>query len=860
MELFNHLALGFSVALTPINVMYALIGSLLGTLIGVLPGIGPVATIAMLLPTTYALQPVSALIMLAGIYYGAQYGGSTTSILINMPGETASAVTCLDGHQMARNGEAGAALATAALASFFAGCVATVFIAAVSIPLSELALKFGPAEYFSLMVLGLIGAVVLAHGSLLKAIAMILLGLLLGIVGTDVNSGVARFDFGIPELTDGIGIVAVAMGLFGFAEIITNLESQEKRERLKSKVKGLWLSKAQFQAAWPAVLRGTGLGSFLGLLPGGGAMLASFASYAIEKKVAKDPSQFGKGAIQGVAGPEAANNAGAQTSFIPLLTLGIPENAVMAMMVGAMTIHNIQPGPQVMTSNPGLFWGLDSVDVGRQPDAGRAQPAHDRHLDQAADGALPTALPGHPAVLRDRRVLDQQHELRRHADRRLRLPWRAFPQARVRAGAAAAGLRARTDDGGKPAPRHAAVAWRSHRLRHPPAVRGDARRRRPARHRHRAAQHPAQARGSVPGGVMPYDWSNAYGSRRQPVFARNAVATSQPLATQAGIAMLARGGNAVDAALATAITLTVVEPCSNGMGSDLFAILWTGSELVGLNASGRAPAAWSPKRFAGRTAMPERGWEAVTIPGAVSGWAALSKRHGRLPFADLFEPAIRYARDGWQVSPVVAEKWAAAVPALPKDLGWPDAFMPHGRTPRVGERFSCAAMADSLEEIAATHGESFYRGRLAAAMVAHSQSAGGAHTLADFAAQQADWVTPLAQEYRGCTVHEIPPNGQGVSALMALAMLGHVDLRRHAADSVAAQHLQVEAMKLAFADAYRYVGDPRTMPFQWRRAARPRLHCSARAAHRSGSCARFRTGRASARRHRVPVRRRRRTA
>jgi gamma-glutamyltranspeptidase/glutathione hydrolase len=312
---------------------------------------------------------------------------------------------------------------------------------------------------------------------------------------------------------------------------------------------------------------------------------------------------------------------------------------------------------------------------------------------------------------------------------------------------------------------------------------------------------------------MPYDWSNAYGSRRQPVFARNAVATSQPLATQAGIAMLARGGNAVDAALATAITLTVVEPCSNGMGSDLFAILWTGSELAGLNASGRAPAAWSPKRFAGRTAMPERGWETVTIPGAVSGWAALSKRHGRLPFADLFEPAIRYARDGWQVSPVVAEKWAAAVPALPKDLGWPDAFMPHGRTPRVGERYSCAAMADSLEEIAATHGESFYRGRLAAAMVAHSESTGGAHTLADFAAHQADWVTPLAQEYRGCTVHEIPPNGQGVSALMALAMLGHVDLRRHAADSVAAQHLQVEAMKLAFADAYRYVGDPRTMPF-----------------------------------------------
>jgi putative tricarboxylic transport membrane protein len=358
MDLLNHLALGFGVALAPVNLMYALIGALLGTLIGVLPGIGPVATIAMLLPTTYALQPESALIMLAGIYYGAQYGGSTTSILINMPGETSSAVTCLDGHQMALQGQAGAALAIAALGSFFAGCVATVFVAAFSPPLSELALKFGAAEYFSLMVLGLLGAVVLAHGSLLKAIAMIVLGLLLGIVGTDVNSGVARFDFGIPELADGIGVVSVAMGLFGFAEIITNLESQEPRERLSSKVKGLWLTKAQFKAAWPAVLRGTGIGSVLGLLPGGGAMLASFAAYAVEKKVAADPSQFGKGAIQGVAGPESAKNAGAQTSFIPLLTLGIPENAVMAMMVGAMTIHNIQPGPQVMTNNPSLFWGL----------------------------------------------------------------------------------------------------------------------------------------------------------------------------------------------------------------------------------------------------------------------------------------------------------------------------------------------------------------------------------------------------------------------------------------------------------------------------------------------------------------------
>ena len=303
MDLLSHLAVGFGVALTPINLAYALVGCLLGTLIGVLPGIGPVATIAMLLPTTYALQPVSALIMLAGIYYGAQYGGSTTAILVNMPGETSSVVTTLDGHQMARKGMAGQALAIAAIGSFFAGTIATIFVAAFSPPLSALALKFGPAEYFSLMVLGLIGSVGLSHGSLLKAIAMIVLGLLMGIVGTDVNSGVARFDFGIPELSDGIGIVGVAMGLFGFAEIITNLESTEKREIVSKKVKGFLLSWSQIKQAVPAILRGTGIGSILGLLPGGGAMLSSFAAYAVEKKMSKTPWEFGKGAIQGVAGP-----------------------------------------------------------------------------------------------------------------------------------------------------------------------------------------------------------------------------------------------------------------------------------------------------------------------------------------------------------------------------------------------------------------------------------------------------------------------------------------------------------------------------------------------------------------------------
>jgi len=296
--------------------------------------------------------------MLAGIYYGAQYGGSTTAILVNLPGESSSVVTCIDGYQMARRGKAGKALSVAALGSFIAGTFATIVVAAFAPPLAEFALKFGPAEYFSLMVLGLLAAVVLASGSLLKAIAMIVLGLLLGIIGTDVNSGLQRYTFGVPELSDGIGFVVVAMGLFGFAEIIVNLEHREHREVFTDNVTGLLLKWSEFKEALPAILRGTGIGSVLGILPGGGAMLSAFAAYTLEKKIAKDPSRFGKGAIQGVAGPESANNAGAQTSFIPLLTLGIPPNAVMALMVGAMTIHSIQPGPQVMTSNPQLFWGL----------------------------------------------------------------------------------------------------------------------------------------------------------------------------------------------------------------------------------------------------------------------------------------------------------------------------------------------------------------------------------------------------------------------------------------------------------------------------------------------------------------------
>ena len=361
MELFDNLALGFGVAFTLQNLMYAFIGCLLGTLIGVLPGIGPVATIAMLLPATYALPPVAALIMLAGIYYGAQYGGSTTAILVNLPGESSSVVTVIDGYHMARNGRAGPALAAAGLGSFFAGCVGTLILAAFAAPLTELAFKFGPAEYFSLMILGLVGAVVLASGSLLKAIAMIVLGLLLGMVGTDVNSGVARFSFDIAELTDGIGFIVIAMGVFGYGEIISNLSKHEdERQVFTSGVTGLWPTKEDFRNMVPAILRGTALGSILGILPGGGAVMAAFAAYTLEKKTKLRPGEvpFGKGNIRGVAAPESANNAGAQTSFIPLLTLGIPPNAVMALMVGAMTIHNIQPGPQVMTSNPELFWGL----------------------------------------------------------------------------------------------------------------------------------------------------------------------------------------------------------------------------------------------------------------------------------------------------------------------------------------------------------------------------------------------------------------------------------------------------------------------------------------------------------------------
>jgi TctA family transporter len=358
MDVISNLGLGFAVVLTLQNVVYCFIGVLLGTVIGVLPGIGPVTTVAMLLPISFTLQPESALILLAGIYYGAQYGGSTTAILVNIPGEASSVVTTIDGHQMALKGRAGPALGIAAIASFFAGCVSTLLIAFAAPPLAAIALQFGPAEYFSLMVCGLIAAVVLARGSLVKAIAMVVLGLLLGLVGTDVNSGARRFNFGMTGLADGIEFVALSMAIYGIAEVVYNLEKKLATSVVSDAVGRVWPSLVDLKHCAGSILRGTGLGAILGVLPGGGALLASFAAYTLEKNVAKPPRQFGHGDIRGVAAPEAANNAGAQTSFIPMLTLGIPGNPTMAMMIGALMVHGIAPGPRVMTDRPGLFWGL----------------------------------------------------------------------------------------------------------------------------------------------------------------------------------------------------------------------------------------------------------------------------------------------------------------------------------------------------------------------------------------------------------------------------------------------------------------------------------------------------------------------
>ncbi|WP_029352077.1 tripartite tricarboxylate transporter permease [Bosea sp. 117] len=358
MELFNELLLGFSVALTPTNLAYGFLGVLLGTIIGVLPGLGPVATISILLPVTFALPAPAALIMLAGIYYGAQYGGSTTAILVNLPGESSSVVTAIDGYQMARKGRAGLALATAALSSFLAGTLATVVIAVAAPALAEVALDFGPADYFSLMLFGLIAAVILAHGSVIKAIGMILVGILLGTMGIDANTGLERYTFGVPTFGDGIDFAVIAMGMFGIGETIANLERGEASRTFVKEVRGLWPSFAEIRSFLKPALRGTVLGGCLGLLPGGGPVLASFSTYALEKKLSKEPGRFGHGAIEGVAGPEAANNAAAQTAFIPMLTLGLPSSAVMALMIGALMMQGLSPGPQLMNQRPDLFWGL----------------------------------------------------------------------------------------------------------------------------------------------------------------------------------------------------------------------------------------------------------------------------------------------------------------------------------------------------------------------------------------------------------------------------------------------------------------------------------------------------------------------
>lgn len=359
MDILSSLSLGFMTAVSPLNLWMCTVGVFVGTLIGVLPGIGPVATIAMLLPLTFSLQPVGALIMLAGIYYGAQYGGSTTAILVNLPGEASSVITTIDGYQMALKGRAGPALAMAAISSFIAGTVGTVLIVIAGPSLASLANHFGATEYFSMMILGLVAATVLSGGSLIKSLGMVIVGLFLGLIGTDVNTGAQRFTFGLPVLADGLGFVPLAMGIFGIAEIISNLgKPAEERSLLTEKITGLMPTLADFKVSAAAIMRGSGLGALLGVLPGGGPTLAAFSAYVLEKKISNKQGTFGKGDIRGVAAPEAGNNAAAQTSFIPMLTLGLPSNATMALMIGAMTIHGIAPGPQVMTEQPALFWGL----------------------------------------------------------------------------------------------------------------------------------------------------------------------------------------------------------------------------------------------------------------------------------------------------------------------------------------------------------------------------------------------------------------------------------------------------------------------------------------------------------------------
>jgi putative tricarboxylic transport membrane protein len=358
MGFFENLANGFVVALSASNLFYCALGAILGTAIGVLPGLGPPATIALLLPVTFRMEPVSAVIMLAGIFYGAMYGGSTTSILLNIPGEAASVVTCLDGYKMARNGQAGKALGISAMGSFIAGTLGVLGVSVMAPTLASFALKFGPPEYCCLVFLGLMMAIYLSEESVLKGLMMGVLGLLLGTVGLDPVDGTPRFTMGFNRLMDGVDFVVMAMGLFGIAEILCNLEAPENREVFKTALKGLLPTLEDWRLCWASVLRGSVLGFFVGVLPGGGAIISSFAAYAVEKRLSRHPERFGRGAIEGVAAPEAANNAASTSSFIPLLTLGIPGNASIAMIFVALMIHGIRPGPLLLQEHPNLFWGV----------------------------------------------------------------------------------------------------------------------------------------------------------------------------------------------------------------------------------------------------------------------------------------------------------------------------------------------------------------------------------------------------------------------------------------------------------------------------------------------------------------------
>ena len=495
MDLFNNLIFGFSVALSLQNLLYCLIGVTVGTLIGVLPGIGPLGTIAILMPITYGVPPVGALIMLAGIYYGAQYGGSTTAILVNLPGETSAVVTCIDGYQMARQGRAGPALAIAALGSFFAGTVGTLLMALFGPPLAEIALKFGSPEYFSLMLMALVAAAVLAQGDMLKSLAMVVIGLLLGIVGSDVNTGVQRFSFGVTELSDGIGFIVVAVGMFAIGEIISNLGDKDERRIVMDKVTNLFPSKEDLKRSIGPILRGTGIGAFFGVLPGTGPAIASFSSYMLEKKLAADPSRFGRGAIEGVAGPEAANNADAQCKFIPMLTLGLPASGVMALMLGALTIQGIQPGPEVMTLRPDLFWGLiASMWIGNLMLVVLNLPMIGLwvKLLRVPYRLLFPAIMAFSAI-GIYSVNNSSFEI--YLTALFGIFGFICDEARISAGADAAGIRARADDGGEPAPLHADVGRRPVGVRHAADQRRLSRRNSADPHRHGGARRAGAAAG-----------------------------------------------------------------------------------------------------------------------------------------------------------------------------------------------------------------------------------------------------------------------------------------------------------------------------------------------------------------------------